>query len=317
MPVYHHSLLVMQAVPAGTYASNNSSVSSTNTYPAGPAAGTQGASSAAGVSQDPHGALADETISLDSASHSVGASRAALAGSSFADSEASADRQSYHGLDIHGSAYDYGSQGASGAAPAPEVGVGSFRPGVQVSSTPILGSEGTYTVQPLSYTSPPAQQQQHTPAVVASTQALGQNGTAAAASYSSLNSSKGVAEARHVEDSSAIEVGRSSGAGEALQRGRAEAANSGLQDERSLRSFFSSGRDHLPLWQARHMGQDNWRGHTSCTLLLVQLTAVGIEGGIWTERQVAKTQCCWSVNIMRRYVLPCCCNCTARLSSPK
>lgn len=238
--LHHHSLPAVQAVPAGTHAS--STVSSTNTYPPGPVAGTQGPYSAEGITEDPHGALADETISLDSASHSVGASRAALAGSSFADSEASADRQSYHGLDIHGSAYDYGSQGASGAAPAPEAGVGSFRPGVQVSSTPILGGEGTYTVQPLSYASPSTRQQQHVPAAVASNPVLEQNAPAAAASYSSLNSSRGVPEAMQAGDSSAIEVGRSSAASEALQRGRAEAANSGLQDERSLRSFFSSGR---------------------------------------------------------------------------
>lgn len=260
--LHHHSLLAVQAVPAGNHASNNSTVSSTNTYPPGPVAGTQGPYSAEGVSQDPHGALADETISLDSASHSVGASRAALAGSSFADSEASAERQSYHGLDIHGSAYDYGSQGASGAAPAPETGVGSFRTGVQVSSTPILGGEGTYTVQPLSYVSAPTQQQQHVPAAVASNQVLGQDAATAAASHSSLNSSKGVPEAMQAGDSSAIEVGGASGASEALQRGRAEAANSGLQDERSLRSFFSSGRVNS-CW---HVVQDlcSWSNHKTC-----------------------------------------------------
>lgn len=318
-PSLTHSLLAVQAVPPGAYAGNNSTVSGTNVYPPVPVTGTQGPSSAGGVSQDPHGALRDETISLDSAAHSMGASRAALAGSSFADSEVSTDRQSYRGLDIHGSAYDYGSQGAAGAAPAFEAHGGSFSPGVQVSSTPILGGEGTYTVQPLSYASRPTQQQQHAPAPAASNQTQGPNalaaaasqfsqehtrvGTpydmpagnfhshqqgqfpsaqacapamaasgssyaqaapAAAASYSSLNSSKGLSEARQVDDSSSIEIGRSPGGFEALQRGRAEAANSGLQDERSLRSFFSSG---IPSRQhARHVVQaiSTWSGLTSC-----------------------------------------------------
>ena len=304
-------------------------MASTNTYPPGPLGGTQGdPNSAAGFSQSPHGPLADETISLSSSPHSVGASRAALAGSSFADSEASADR--HHKLDLHSSAHDPSSWGGAGVGPAYEAGVGGYRPGVQVSSTPILGGEGTYTVQPLSHGSAHTQQQQHMPAAVAPTnQVQGQHSPArsasqfrqgytpaaapfegsqaqylpaggppygqhqgghmqpavatsditqrpasgmtqrpadgshnqeqytpampasgmshawespaAAASYSSFDSTESPPESRHMEDSSAIRVVRSPAGNDALQTGRAETANSGLQHERSLRSFYSSG----------------------------------------------------------------------------
>ena len=323
MLAFHDSLLVVQLVSSGPHASNgNDAAPSTSAYPPGALAGTHvGPSSAGGFSQDPHGALADETISLGSASHSVGASRAALAGSSFADSEVSAERHPHHGLDMHSSAHDYSALETSGAAPAYEGGVG--KSGVQVSSTPILGGEGTYTVQPLLYASSATQQEPRIPAAIASDQIQGQYAPAAAAShfsqgytpsatpsdgsqgqymptgaaqgqyreqvapavaasdptqrqghqalvtaqangsqnqeqytpaiaacdfshghaasYSSYNSSEGLPESRQVDDSSAIGVGRSSAGTDALQRGRAEAADSGLQDERSLRSFYSSG----------------------------------------------------------------------------
>lgn len=288
-------------------------------------AGTHGASSSVGgFSHDPHGPLADETISLNSSSHSVGASRAALAGSSFADSEPSTD--GHHRLDIHSSAQDYNSLGPSRAAPTHDSVVGSFKRGVQVSSMPILGGEGTYTVQPLSRGAPLAQQQQHIPSAVAPNQVRGQYAPAtaaaasqfsqgytpaaapaegsqgqympagatcgyhdrqfepavasdktqrqapvsgpadgsqsqeqytpaiavagmshagaapaAAASYSSYDSSESPHESRQVNDTCAIGFGRAPAGNDALQRGRAEAANGGLQDERSLRSFYSSG----------------------------------------------------------------------------
>lgn len=334
----------MQAVPPGTHASSNSAMPSTNGYSPGPMAGTYGdPSSAAGFSQSPHGPLADETISLSSSPHSVGASRAALAGSSFADSEVSADR--HHKLDLHSSAYDHSSRGGAVAGPAYEAGVGGFRPGVQVSSTPILGGEGTYTVQPLSHGSAHTQQQQqHMPAVVAPNQVQGQHSPArsasqfrqgytpaaapsegsqgqylpagalygqhqggqlqpamvpsdmtqrqasgmtqrqasgpeqadgsqnqeqytpaitasgmshawaapaAAASYSSFDSTESPPESGRMDHSSAIGVTRSPGGNDALQTGRAEAANSGLHHERSLRSFYSSGI--APCWPVRHI----------------------------------------------------------------
>ena len=309
----------MQAVSPGTHANSNSAVASTNVYPPGPVAGTHGGSSSVGgFSHEPHGHLADE-ISLNSSSHSVGASRAALAGSSFADSEASSDR--HHRLDIHSSAHDYNPLGPSGAAPAFETGMGSFKRGIQVSSTPILGGEGTYTVQPLSHGTPLAQQQQHVPVVVPNqnpgqyapvtaasqfsqghtpaaapsegsqghymaahghqggqvaptaatldiaqrqapisglansgqnqeqyTPAIAASGMsrpgavpAAAASYSSYDSSESPHGSRQMDHSSAIGIGRSPAGNDALQRGQTEAADSGLQDERSLRSFYSSG----------------------------------------------------------------------------
>ena len=312
---------LLQAGSPGTHANSNSAVASANVYPPGPVAGTHGGSSSVGgFNHDPHGPLADETISLNSSSHSVGASRAALAGSSFADSEASAER--HNGLDVHSSAHDYNSLGPSGATPAYETETGNFKRGIQVSSTPILGGEGTCTVQPLSHDSPLTQQQQHIPAAVVPKQNQGQytpatavsqfsqghtpaaapsvasqgqymathghqggrtapavapsdiaqrqapvsglaNGSqnqeqytpalaasgmshagavpAAAASYSSYDSSESPHGSRQMDDSSGIGIGRSPAANDALQRGRAEAANSSLQHERSLRSFYSSG----------------------------------------------------------------------------
>ena len=327
MPAYHDCLLPVQAVAPGTHANSNSAVASTDVYPHGPVAGAHGEfSSVGGFSHDPQGPLADETISLNSSSHSVGASRAALAGSSFADSEASTDR--HHKLDIHSSAHDYTSLGPSGAAPAYETGMGGFKRGIQVSSTPILGGEGTYTVQPLSHDTPLTQQQQHAPAAVGPNQnqgqyapataaaqlsqghtpaaapsqhrqgqylathghqgeqvapavvtadiaesqapgaahgsqnqehytpAIGVSGmshpgavSAVAASYSSYDSSESPHGSRQMENSSAIGIGHSSAGEDALQRGRAEAANGGLQHERSLRSFYSSGSPYCWLDQ--------------------------------------------------------------------
>ena len=167
------------------------------------------AGSALGYTHTRHAALADEAISLDSLSYgSMGANRA-LAGSSFADSEASAGRDSTGYADAYASGSPYGYSnglGASSLAAAMPMTTGT---GAQLSSKPILGGEGTYTVQPLSN---PQQlpQQQYAPAAAAS-------------------------------DSTAIDVGRSKVGTDALQRGRAEmAADRELRDERSLRSTYSA-----------------------------------------------------------------------------
>ena len=84
-------------------------------------------------------------------------------------------------------------------------------------------------------------QEQYTPAIPASGMSHVGAVPAAAASYSSYDSSESPQGSRQVDDSSSIGIGRSPAGNDALQRGRAEAANSGLQDERSLRSFYSSG----------------------------------------------------------------------------
>ena len=310
--------LIATQTPSGTQLGSNSAVASTDVYAPGPVSqhvsGLNEAPSSGGVySQDPHGALADETISVDSAPHSIGANRAVLAGSSFADSDVSADRQAYFGTDAHDTAHDYSRLGTSTATTADGGGMTSYRPRVQLSSTPILGGEGTFGAQPLAYASPPAQQQQPTPAAVnshlsqeqspltappsnssqglygpsvapSSVQNQGRHlpagaqpapaaapsdfshqqqqyapatalsdlqqpqglyapsdssqGQNAPASYSRLGQSG----SRQMAGSSAIGIGRSSEGSDALQKGRAEYADSGLQDERSLRSFFSSGK---------------------------------------------------------------------------
>lgn len=323
------SLSAVQA-PSGTQLGSNSAVASTDVYAPGPTShhvsGLNDAPSSGGAySQDPHGALADETISVDSAPHSIDASRAVLAGSSFADSDVSADRQPYFGTDAHDIAHDYSRLGTSTAAPTDAGGITRYRPRVQLSSTPILGGERAFAVQPLIYASPPAQQTQPIPAAATSHLSQGQFAPTAAASngsqglyapsvapsvapsttwnqgqhlpagaqpapaaapsdfshqqqqhppatavsdlhqrqglYAPSDSSQGNAApasysspgqsgSRQMAEGSSIGIGRFSEGSDALQRGRAEYDDSGLQDERSLRSFFSSGDAFLLSMQA-------------------------------------------------------------------
>ncbi|DBA77736.1 TPA: hypothetical protein ACH3X2_008429 [Trebouxia sp. C0005] len=213
--------------------------------------GTAGSTGA--YSHNPHAAMADETISLDSPSHSIGASRAALAGSSFADSEISAEHRaaSFHETDLLDSPQAYGTantgfasssqapapatnaasrttgDGMSGTHPTNTHGISSTQPitgnsisGVQLSSKPILGGEGTFTVQPVNQP--------------------WQYATATAAS----DSPQREAQNRQAVDSTSIDVGRSTIGTQALETGRAGMlAHPELQAERSLRSTYSTGRD--------------------------------------------------------------------------
>ena len=211
--------------------------------------GTAGSTGA--YSHNPHAAMADETISLDSPSHSIGASRAALAGSSFADSEISAEHRaaSFHETDLLDSPQAYGTantgfasssqapapatnaasrttgDGMSGTHPTNTHGISSTQPitgnsisGVQLSSKPILGGEGTFTVQPVNQP--------------------WQYATATAAS----DSPQREAQNRQAVDSTSIDVGRSTIGTQALETGRAGMlAHPELQAERSLRSTYSTG----------------------------------------------------------------------------
>ena len=346
-------LLPVQVLP-GTQSGSTSAIASTAVYAPGPTSPHvtsfhDAPSSRADYSQDPHSALADETISVGSASHSGGAGRAVLAGSSFADSDVSADRQPYFGEDMQDGTHEYNQHETTAAGPAGVDGLSSYsrldtsvpgpasvddgpstyRPRVQLSSTPILGGVGTVSVQPHTYAAPVAQHQQGIPADVAQSasrqytptaaasrssqgayapavapssvsqghykasgtastspqraplpaatpsdlsqrqpQAQGQRSVApalsdypqyqeqpapaAAASDSTHSLTAPAAAATHssqvqsgsqqADNNGVIGVSHaSSSRPSALERGRAEAANAGLQDERSLRSFFSSG----------------------------------------------------------------------------
>ena len=210
--------------------------------------GTAGSTGA--YSHNPHAAMADETISLDSPSHSIGASRAALAGSSFADSDISAEHQAaaFHDTDLLDSSQGYSTantgfatslqapaaanaalrttgDGMTGTHSTSRYGPPSIQPitgnsisGVQLSSKPILGGEGTFTAQPVT-----------------------QYATAAAGSDSPQRESQN----RQAVDSTAIDVGRSTIGTQALEAGRAGMlAHPELQAERSLRSTYSSGAYH-------------------------------------------------------------------------
>lgn len=213
--------------------------------------GTAGSTGA--YSHNPHAAMADETISLDSPSHSIGASRAALAGSSFADSDISAEHRAagFHEPDLLDSPQGYGTvntgfasssqapataanaasrmtgDGMTGIHPTSRYGTSGVQPitgngisGVQLSSKPILGGEGTLTTQPVT------QPRQYA--------------TATAASDSPQRESQN----RHATDSTSIDVGRSTIGTQALEAGRAGmSTHPGLQAERSLRSTYSTGRD--------------------------------------------------------------------------
>ena len=206
------------------------------------------AGSTGGYSHNPHAAMADETISLDSPSHSIGASRAALAGSSFADSEISADHQAvgFQGVDATDSPQGYkGVLGnSSGLAEAPTAlpvtgnglsgyGVssraaaseatppvtGNCLSGVRLSTKPILGGEGTFTVQPVTNS-----QHQSAPATAAS------------------GSRQGESQGDQVADRHTMEAGQSTLGTEAGERGRnGLPAYPELQEERSLRSTYSAG----------------------------------------------------------------------------
>lgn len=214
--------------------------------------GTAGSTGA--YSHNPHAAMADETISLDSPSHSIGASRAALAGSSFADSDISAEHRSagFHETDLLDSPQGYGTantgfpsslqapaaaanaashttgDGMTGIHPTSRHGTSSVQPitgnsisGVQLSSKPILGGEGTFTTQPVTHP------QQYATAIAGSDrpQRESQN--------------------RQAVDSTSMDVGRSTVGTEALEAGRAGmSAHPELQAERSLRSTYSTGAYH-------------------------------------------------------------------------
>ncbi len=222
--------------------------------------GTAGSTGA--YSHNPHAAMADETISLDSPSHSIGASRAALAGSSFADSDISAEHRAagFHEPDLLDSPQGYGAantgfasssqapatatnaalrmtgDGMTGVHPTSRHGTSSAQPitgnsisGVQLSSKPILGGEGTFTAQPVT------QPQQYA--------------TATAGSDGPQRESQN----RQAVDSSSIDVGRSTVGTQALEAGRAGiSAHPELQAERSLRSTYSTGAHHslIGLYQA-------------------------------------------------------------------
>ncbi len=209
--------------------------------------GTAGSTGA--YSHNPHAAMADETISLDSPSHSIGASRAALAGSSFADSDISAEHRAaaFHDTDLLDSSQGHSTANtgfaSSSQAPAaytasriigdgmtgthstsrngtssiqPITGNSIFR--VQLSSKPILGGEGTFTAPPVT------QPRQYA--------------TATAASDTPQRESQN----RQAVDSTSIDVGRSTVGTEALEAGRAGmSAHPELQAERSLRSTYSAG----------------------------------------------------------------------------
>ncbi len=199
------------------------------------AAGANGTASSTGAyAPNTHAALADETLSLDSASHSIGASRAALAGSSFADSDISAERNNTAFIDADATDSPRGftdvTAGSTSAAVASQPGTNATGVhGVQLSNKPILGGEGTFTVQPMT-----SSQQQQTSATMPTTAAAG--------------SRQAESEASQMGDSTAIEVGRSRAGTEALERGRAGvAADRGLQDERSLRATYSAGIAHCHL----------------------------------------------------------------------
>ncbi|KAL0047113.1 hypothetical protein WJX82_006948 [Trebouxia sp. C0006] len=92
--------------------------------------------------------------------------------------------------------------------------------GVQLSSKPILGGEGTFTAQPVT------QPWQHATATAAS------------------NGPQRESQNRQAVNSTSIDVGRSTVGTEALEAGRAGmSAHPELQAERSLRSTYSAGRD--------------------------------------------------------------------------
>ena len=210
--------------------------------------GTAGSTGA--YSHNPHAAMADETISLDSPSHSIGASRAALAGSSFADSDISAEHRgaAFHDTDLLDSSQGHSTantafasssqappaasaaswitgDGMTGAHSTSRNGTSSIQPitgdsisGVQLSSKPILGGESTFTAQPVT------QPWQHA--------------TATAASDTPQRESQN----RQAVESTSIDVGRSTVGTEALEAGRAGmSAHPELQAERSLRSTYSAG----------------------------------------------------------------------------
>lgn len=222
--------------------------------------GTAGSTGA--YSHNPHAAMADETISLDSPSHSIGASRAALAGSSFADSDISAEHRAaaFHDTDLPDSSQGHSTAntGFASSSQAPPAaanaalqitgagmtgiystsrnGTSSVQPitgnsisGVQLSSKPILGGEGTFTAQPMT------QPRQYAPATAAS------------------DGPQRESQSRQAVDSTLIDVGRSTVGTEALEAGRAGmSAHPKLQAERSLRSTYSAGAHHslIGLYQA-------------------------------------------------------------------
>ena len=165
----------------------------------------------------------DEALSSDSLS-TTGGRRAIMAGSSFADSDGAAAQPVYPSDSfIDAESPMYSSHNGSQRALSPSAAGKALAPvGVQLSSRPILGGEGTFTVQPLAR--PGQQQQQLAPSVAPS------------------GSRQGESELTVPNDSTEIEVTRSSAGTEALERGRAGlAADAGLHEERSLRSTYSAG----------------------------------------------------------------------------
>ncbi|DBB00997.1 TPA: hypothetical protein ACH3X1_000902 [Trebouxia sp. C0004] len=231
--------------------------------------GTAGSTGA--YSHNPHAAMADETISLDSPSHSIGASRAALAGSSFADSDISAEHRAagFHEPDLLDSPQGYGTANTgfasssqapataanaashiagdsmAGTHPTSRHGTSSAQPitgnsiyGIQLSSKPILGGEGTFSTQPV--TQP------------------WQYATATAGSDNPQHESQN----RHADDGTAIDVGRSTFGTKALEAGRAEMlAHPEPQAERSLRSTYSTGRDS-PAFQSDSPSHSSAQGQS-------------------------------------------------------
>ena len=216
----------LQAASLGTGISNGPAAqTNTHTAAALPSAATA-TTLPAYIQAQPqtHITPSDEALSSDSLS-TTGGRRAIMAGSSFADSDGAAAQPVYPSESfMDAESPMYSSHIGSQRAPSPSAAGKALAPvGVQLSSRPILGGEGTFTVQPLAH---PGQlhQQQLAPSVAPS------------------GSRQGESELTVPNDSTEIEVTRSSAGTEALERGRAGlAAEAGLHEERSLRSTYSAG----------------------------------------------------------------------------